>query len=521
MKHVVINQWRSHRPLLSVAVCFGFGILLNEYVSFPFALLASLAALFLFIALLTKRKNIISTLFLLGSIVLLGALCSQSRQFLPKDHIYHVAKYYRRNPVFIEGVIISDVEDRDYFKGKKTTFTLDVRRFKTRWGWKKKSGRVLVNIFRAEDLSCGDYVLMEGKLHKPFEFSKDGTFSYQEFLDRKGIKLILSVKKQGMVAIKESNQGNPVKAFSLRVKHRLKKILSENLSRNEASIMQAVLLGDRYNIPKHIKELFQISGVAHILAISGLHQGIVAGLILLFLKMLPIPRRAQYFLTILLLIFYSFLTGGRPSVIRATIMAVVFLTSFIVEREGDSINALGLAVFLILLMNPLNLFDVGFQLSFISVFSIISLYSIFVNGLKRLFPDNKSRIVRYFMQSLAVSISAYLGVVGFIAYYFRIVAPIAIFANLIVIPLIAVIIALGMGLLLAGVIFAPLATAFATCTKVLLNVMASFIFLCVKIPGAYFRLENMTWWAVVLYYFLFIAGGFLFRQRKIFSATEG
>ena len=341
-------------------------------------------------------------------------------------------------------------------------------------------------------------------MHKPFEFSKGGRFSYREFLNRRGIKLILSVKKQGYLEIQEPDKGNPVRAVSLRVKHRLKTILSGNLSKTENGIMQAVLLGDRYNIPKRIRGLFQISGVAHILAISGLHLGIVGFVIFLFLKILPVPRKGQYLLTIFLLVFYSFLTGGRASVVRATIMGVVFLTSFIVEREGDSLNTLGLAGLLILLMNPLNVFDVGFQLSFVSVFAIISLYPILMNAAKKLFPELKSGIFWYVMQSLSVSLSAYIGVAGFIAYYFQIITPIAVFANLIVVPLIAVTIALGIGLLTAGLTFALLTPVFSICIKVVLNIMAAFIFLCVKVPGAYFRLDDVPLRAVVLYYFLFI-----------------
>ncbi len=477
----------GHRPLLWIALFLSLGILVNEWVSFSFGILAFLAFLMILLSLLTQRRKIVATVFVLLSIVLAGAVFSKGYQALSKDHIYHIARYYGKDPVKVEGIIVTDVEKRHFFKGKKTTFTLKVKRFKTRWGWKKKSGKILVNIFRDEDLAYGDDVLIEGKLHKPFEFSSDGTFSYREYLNRKSIKLILSVKKQGYVKIIRSRRGNFFKAVSLKVRHRLSAVLEEHLSKNEAAIMQAVLLGERYNFPKHIRELCELCGVSHIFAISGLHLSTVAFLIFLFLKMLPIPRKGQYLSTIFLLTFYAFLTGGRPSVIRAAIMINVFLVSFIIERETDSINTLGLAALLILLMNPLNLFDVGFQLSFVSVFSIISFYPKFMNGFKRLFPDNKSKIIRYLMQSFAVSLSAYLGVAGLIVYYFHIITPVGIVANVVVIPLISVIVMLGLGLLVSGIICPACAFAFAVCIKVLLNLMVAVIFLFVQIPGAYFH----------------------------------
>ena len=194
-----------------------------------------------------------STIFVLIDIIFSGAVFSKTYQILPKDHVYHIARYYRRNPVTLEGIIVSDVRKRNFFKGKKTTFTLELKRFKTRWGWKKKSGKILVNIFRDQDISYGDDVILEGKLHKPFEFGRDSTFSYQKYLSRKGIKLILSVKKKGYVKVVQPNQGNPLKAASLKIRNRLSMILRDNLSKNEAGIMQAVLLGERDNLPKHIK----------------------------------------------------------------------------------------------------------------------------------------------------------------------------------------------------------------------------------------------------------------------------
>ena len=401
----------------------------------------------------------------------------------------------------IEGLIVSGVEERVSFKGKKTTFVCLVKRFKTKWGWRKKSGKILVNIFRKEDVSYGDVVWMEGRLHKPFEFSKTGNFSYRALLKRKGILRILSVKASGRVEIKTRGGGYVLKRLSLKVKHRLTQILKRTLSHNEAAIMRAILLGDRHDIPSHVRELFQLSGVAHVLAISGLHIGIVSFLFFLLLKILPLSRKWQYGLTIFLLMFYAFLTGGRASVIRATIMASVIISSFILERKTDVFNALSFAALIILLLNPYHLFDVGFQLSFVSVLSIIVLYPKISSFIKRLLPRHKSRCVSYLIQSISVSSAAYLGVLGLIVYYFQIITPVSVLANIIVIPLIAVIVSCGMGLMLAGCLYPPAVFAFSMCIKLLLNVMVAFIFLCVKVPGAYFRLGAVEVWCVFLYYF--------------------
>jgi competence protein ComEC len=104
-------------------------------------------------------------------------------------------------------------------------------------------------------------------------------------------------------------------------------------------------------------------------------------------------------------------------------------------------------------------------------------------------------------------------VAGLIAYYFRIVTPIAVLANLVVVPLIAVIVALGMGLLVAGSFWPPLAVLFAVCIKALLNIMVAYIYLCVKVPGAYFLLDATPMWAPCIYYFFLLLAVF---GKKLF-----
>ena len=132
-----------------------------------------------------------------------------------------------------------------------------------------------------------------------------------------------------------------------------------------------MILGDRSKIPSGLRSLFIQTGTMHILAISGLHIGIVAFILDLLLKALRIRRRLRFSAIILLLVFYCLLTGARPSVIRATIMAIVLLAGFLLRRENQISHSLALAGLIILIANPRQLFNLGFQLSFLSVISIV------------------------------------------------------------------------------------------------------------------------------------------------------
>jgi len=508
----------THRPLMGVCVCFVLGIIGNEYIQISFGVSALLTAGLMFLSVFIRQRKL-SVVFLLSGITFLGGIYSKDYQTSPPNHICHIFYRYYKDPVVIEGMVISDVEKRSFFKKKKTVFTLDVKRLKSKWGWQEKQGRILVNIFREEDVNYGDYLVLEGKLHRPFDFSKDSQFSYKDYLYHKGITFIFSIKKDGYIEALGRNKGNFIKKFSFQIKHKLTDVIRSNLSKGEAGIIQAFLLGDRYDIPKNVYELFRLSGVAHIIAISGFNIGIVAQVIFLILKMLSIPRKGQYVLTMAFLIFYAFLTGGQPPVVRATIMAVIFLTSFLIEREPEPVNTLSAAALVLLVMNPLNLFDVGFQLSFISVLSIILFYQRFMEVFYKWAPvinekqgDKYHRkdalfvikfwTIRYFFQSMAVSLSAYLGVFALVVYYFQLITPIVIIANLVVIPLASLIILVGMGLLTVGVLCPFVAAIFANCIKLLLNIMVVSLVLFVQIPGVYFKVTNLSLPIVFLYYLL-------------------
>jgi len=420
----------------------------------------------------------------------------------------HIARYYRKKPIRIKGVIVSDVEKRKAVNGSKKTFTLDVRKVKADWGWQQIKGKVLVNAFNRPEAAYGDYVMLEGKLHRPYNFSAEKNFSYRDYLSRRGIYFILSIKKSAEARILDRNRGYAFKALSFKVRNKLKSILTGNLSPNEAGIMSAILLGDRSGISKPIRTLFVQTGTAHILAISGLHIGIVAALFLVFIKTIPVGRRGQLGTVIVLLTAYAFLTGGRPSVVRAAIMMVTFLMSLLIEKEFDAFNALCLAAVIILVINPLNLFDVGFQLSFVCVLSIIYLNLVVKkdnrNGLLRKGAGSgrfiQNRWSYYIFQSFYLSLSIWIGVTGLIAYYFGIITPVTIFANLIVVPLVSVVVALGFGLLAVGILLPSCASIFAACIKVALNVMVGLIYLCDKIPFAYIYIKEVNMGHVTAYY---------------------
>ncbi len=491
---------RRKRPFLWIAVFFMAGILVHAGWHFSPQNCAVIGVLILSFAFLFRRNNFIFVILILCEFLCLGGLCHYSRWLFGQDHIYFQREKTDLAPITLRGNIISDVR-RSEGGYARLNFVLALRGAEINGQWKNLSGHVLVNLFQDVVLNYGDDIVLTGKLHRPFEFSHDPKFSYREYLKRQGILYVFSVKKNSPVKILHFQSGNFLLARLYQWRRVASDILSAHFSPSEASLMQAMLLGERLRIPASLKDVFAKTGTTHILAISGLNVGIVVAVLFLLFRMVPGPASLTYGLTMVFIILYVFLTGASPSVVRAGLMSVVFLISFLIERETDSLNTLAFAAFLLLLFDPENIFDIGFQLSFMSVLTILLFYPLFMNLAKPFIKQHPYPLLKFVIESFAVSLSATLGVAGLIAYYFEIVTPVSLLANIFVVPLSTLALILGMGLLV-GYGLAPL---FAVCIQMVLNLMVWFMVICAKIPWAYFTFKDINIWNIISYYCLVIS----------------
>ncbi len=522
-------QKTPHRPFLFITLFFILGILCQGFFSLhPFfwfgaSFIVSILAFFQY-----KRSSILDASLILLFFLFLGGSYTVCYKTLPNDHITFIRRFYYDKDIIVDGCIVSEIRKGRLFKTPKQTFTLKVDRIKTEFGWQKKSGNILVNVFGDRSIHYGDVVEIEGKLHRPFNFSKSENFSYADYLKQRGIYDVFMVKKKGRLVVLNSHRGNVIVMRLLQLRDRLETILARNFTANETAVIQAILLGDRSFIPKHFQDIFVHTGTVHILAISGMNVSLVAGCVMILLKMIPLPRKAQLILTSFFVIGYCILTGASPSVVRATIMIIIFLMSFILEREPESLNTLSISAFAILLCDPLFIYDIGFQLSFICVLSLIILTPRTNQLFLKVLPIENFNLARSLLLSLSSSIAVLIGVGGFIVYYFQLVTPVTIFANLIVIPLASLIVFLGFGLLLTASFSSVCETAFCMCLKVVFNLMIASIYWFNKIPGAYFKVAHFNKWSLLCYYLVLLAilslkmaGAFkvigniqFFRQKK-------
>ena len=212
------------------------------------------------------------------------------------------------------------------------------------------------------------------------------------------------------------------------------------------AVVAAMALGDKSQLTRELKDAYAISGASHILALSGLHLGIIYTLLSLLLS----RRRWQVTTQVVIIVsiwLFVFLVGLSASVVRSAVMVTVYALLSLGHRDKLSVNTLAFAAIVMLLFNPLSLFDVGFQLSFMAVLAILLFYPLFENLWSQPFLLDH-RVFRWLWTMLAVSCAAQIGVAPLIAYYFGRFSCYFLLANLVVVPAAALILYLSLSVLL-------------------------------------------------------------------------
>lgn len=291
----------------------------------------------------------------------------------------------------------------------------------------------------------GERIAFRAKIMPPKENPQLPDIPFGNSLDRRfGVVGFAMVLPDSLIYCVD---GCGFSAMMYRLNRQMISRLSEaDLDDRAFSLLAAMLLGDKSMLPPDEVNAYSASGLSHLLALSGTHVAVIVSLIALALFPLTIARHNQvrFLLSVVLLWFYAFLTGMSPSVVRAAVMASVYLFGRIIERPSVPINSLCFAAWVILMVNPMELFMPGFQMSFAAVAGIIVFYPL-LNQI-----DRRKHPRLYFLWSYpAVSIAAMM-LTGLVAtWYFHTFPLYFLPANLLAVPVMPLILGLGVLLLLA------------------------------------------------------------------------
>lgn len=311
-----------------------------------------------------------------------------------------------------------------------------------------------------ENLRKGDRIACVAKLKGLQNFNNPGGFDYVRHMAFQGVCASAFVSKKSLlIRLHTAERG---RAWNMvdRIREDVSALLERLPSHDARAVLKALVIGDRSAIPSHTRETLSRIGSAHLLAISGLHVGMIASLAFFFFRRLlssferillaAWSTRGAALLSVMPVLFYGLLAGMSPSTQRAVIMTMLFLVAQLLEREQDPVNTLAIAALVILVFEPTALFDVSFQLSFSAVFSILFVMkSLSIVSTLRSHPLG---ILKRLTLLLLVSTSAVLGTLPLTLYYFNQVSLIGPFTNCIMIPLVGFLV-LPLGL--AAVLFLP------------------------------------------------------------------
>lgn len=428
-----------------------------------------------------KPREFLSSVILLCLLFLLGCVTLKNAKILPKCHISKSFSYQNKEPYIIKGII----ENEPVAKDKKTTFILGAETIQSGISNHICCGKILVNLKYKDKIKYGDELILKGYLRRPFGRNNSVGRSYRDYLNNQGIHFIMDVKTEAHVVKLNINKGFILTRFSLWLKGKMESIILNHTSRITAAVLDAMILGEKRHIPWFVNNSMMKSGTLHILVVSGFNVGIISFIIFLILKIIRVPRKPRFILTMPLLIIYCLATGASNPVMRATIMAIVFIIANLIKREPNIFNSLGIAAILILMFNPRQLFDLGFQLSFVSVLSIICIYPKLKSLLR--VEELKIKFIRFLLEGCLVSFSAWLGTMGFIAYYFRIFSPVTVLANIFIVPLAALITLSGISLIVISLILPAIAPFFATTAELEVFVLLKINAFLVSLPFAYLQ----------------------------------
>ena len=493
------------RPILYVAVFFCTGIALSRFFKIQTVTIPSLAsAVFLITTISNSKKRIVSHISLYLALLFFGIAYYTNSIILPPEHI---SSYLSDEPkeILVKGVIVSDpLSSTTFYETQKNSFLLKADACRKDFGWRKATGLVKVDVYsdNTKTMNFGDVVILKGFISKVNCLKNPGGFNYANYLKIKEIYCFLKVK-DGIVDVLAEGELSRFKGLAYSLRHRIRDSLDRYLDAEHSGFIKTILIGDRSALEYGIKEDFIKTGTVHILAISGLHVGLIATLILWLFSILRLPKKLNLILTLIFLIFYSFVAGSNPPVIRAVIMFFMFAAGYLINRDSDTLNTLSLAAFLILLWNPKELFDPSFQLSFASVGSIIILMPKIDKALGLDFIQQKSLLAKmkvYIFKCTSVSIAAWLGTSPLISIYFSTVSPVAILANLIVIPMLFLLISVSFLFFLVALASSLLASLVGQALCAIEDILFFLNHIFSGLPFAYLRIGSMSAGSLALYY---------------------
>ena len=418
-----------------------------------------------------------------------------------------------------KALVVSEKEDKEY----SYVYKIKVLNIEN-----KKEGKntyLYLRINKKSDvlLEYGDIISFKGEFQEPSKKRNYGGFDYKNYL--KTLKIYGTIKLENGEVL-EKNKGNILISFSNKISNSVKEKIYDLLDKREANLLIGLLLGDDDNIDDDIEEAFKISSLSHILAVSGMQVTyIITAMYFIFNNLLG--KRKTKIVIIIILIFYTILTGFSPSIVRASIMGILIMEAGLFYRKNDIWNSIAISLLLMLIYNPFLITNVGLQLSYLGTIGIILLNKTFL----RIF--NKIRFEKYILnrkiinivskiiEILTVTISASVAVFPIMLYNFNLFGTYFLITNLLASIIIGPITIFGTVIVIISFAFLKIGKLLSIILEISLNTLV-FVSNFSKLPFSKIYITTPKISMIIFYYVLIIFFNYIYKiyNNRNLSLTQ-
>ena len=506
----------KYLPLIKIVLALIAGIFLFNLVTIPFQYCLYFC-LFIFILFIAFHYNVSNLSIKKASayiayvvVFLVGGLMATNKKYSTQD--LHFSK---QNAVFAKGIIFESLQEKD--KSYKTVIKI----YETIDSLEKThvaTGKLLVYLAKdssLKELEIGDEILFNLKYNTVEAPKNPGQFDYRNYLKYK------SIFHQQYIALHQ---------YQLLTKHKslFVKRISDNIGKYVQSILKiyipkpanfaladGILLGHRANIDVELYNAFAYTGILHILSVSGLHVGIIYGMLLFLLSFIKDKNKkiriAKFIFITLFIWLFAFVTGFSAACVRAAILFTLLNYGKISKENSNNLNLLGGAALLQLLIDPNNLYDIGFQLSYLAMLGLF----IFYKPIYALFY-HPNKAVDWTWQLWSASLAAQVFTVPLSIYYFGNFPTYFLFANIFAIPLSAVILWLSVALIPFS--FIPfLAKIIGFVNSFVISIFIQLTYFFSNLPfGKLFNLYITKWQLLILFIAIILLTISIIKQKQKF-----
>lgn len=477
-------------PFLTILTPYVLGIIISSKIKLDLYLIFIFILLSIYLYYTTINKK-------LNQIIIILIICTMLGMINASDDNLSSLEKLEGDPHTYQGKIIKEEKLGKYIVeiSRGDQYLLDEK--------------ILLNIYdlrEDSDVKIGDIIKFTGKLKSPVENTNPRLFNYKNYLKSKKIYMTSSISHRELIPL--DSEINSLDRIKLGFNNLVKTTFSRYLSEENSRLMTGIILGKSSLIDPEDKVAYNDLGLAHILAVSGLHLGIISSSLIFLMEKLKFDKRLNYIITIIFIWIYAYLISFPASVLRASLTLTFLYISRILYKPYNSINILSMTMFILLIINPFFIYNTGFIFSFAASYSLVLFMERIRIALKSKFGNNK-----FILDALAAILAVQVGLLPIEIYYFNKIKILGPIANLLLVPLISLSLMIAFSMILVELIFSPFNPILAIIINSILEVESLLLKFINQFSYLNIKMASPSMFSIILYY-LFILVVFNFRKIK-------